>query len=222
MDQPGLDERLHRQALDGLRRVNWLSRTGSILWRPVERLARELSLSSLRVLDLACGSGDVGIALARKAKRHGLSLRLVGCDFSPVAIRCACEQAARNGVDAEFHELNVLRDPLPAEFDVVTCSLFLHHLSEADAVELLRRMAAAARHMILVDDLRRSRFGYVLAWLGCRVLSRSPIVRVDGPLSVRAAFTKPEIAEFARQAELEHITLTRHWPQRFLLAWRRR
>ncbi|MBI3466745.1 MAG: methyltransferase domain-containing protein [Planctomycetes bacterium] len=222
MDQPGLDERLHRQALDGLRRVNWLSRTGSILWRPVERLARELGVSSLRVLDLACGGGDVGVGLARKAKRHGLNLRLVGCDLSPVAVRCACEQAARQGVDAEFRELNVFRDPLPDGFDVVTCSLFLHHLSESDAIEVLRRMAAAARHMILVDDLRRSRFGYVLAWLGCRVLSRSPIVRVDGPLSVRAAFTEREVVELARQAELQHVTLTRHWPQRFLLAWRRR
>jgi 2-polyprenyl-3-methyl-5-hydroxy-6-metoxy-1,4-benzoquinol methylase len=221
MDQPGLDERQHRQALGGLSRVNWLSRTSGMLWRRVQQLVWERGLSSLRVLDVACGGGDVGIGLARAAHRTGLTLQLTGCDISTVAIQCAREQARRRQVDAEFLEMDVLGSPLPDRFDVVICSLFLHHLAEPDAVRLLHGMAQAAKHLVLADDLLRSRVAYALAWLGCRVLSRSPIVRIDGPLSVRAAFTVPEVTAMAREAGLEGATLRRHWPQRFLLSWSR-
>ena len=36
MDQPGLDERLHQQALEGLRRGNIVSNTARVLWRGLE------------------------------------------------------------------------------------------------------------------------------------------------------------------------------------------
>jgi len=42
MDQPGLDEQLHRQALRGLRRVNWFSRSSGILWSAIRDLANQV------------------------------------------------------------------------------------------------------------------------------------------------------------------------------------
>jgi hypothetical protein len=120
-----------------------------------------------------------------------------------------------------FFRLDALGDPLPADFDVLSCSLFLHHLAEDDAVGLLRRMAQAARRMVLVNDLIRSPLGYVLAWCGCRLLSRSPVVHFDGPASVAAAFTLGEARALADRAGLAGAVLTRHWPERFLLTWSR-
>jgi hypothetical protein len=73
-------------------------------------------------------------------------------------------------------------------FDVVTCSLFLHHLTSDQATNLLMRMAAAGR-LLLANDLRRCVSGYLMAQLACRCLTRSPIVRYDGPQSVANAFT---------------------------------
>ncbi len=222
MDQPGLDDAQHRRALAGLRSINVISRSSAILWSAVRRLAAELGVRSLRVLDLACGGGDVGIGLARTARRFGLDIVLVGCDRSPLALDVARARASRVEVAAQFIELDVLHDTLPSDFDVVTCSLFLHHLEESDAERLLRHMAEAARHLLLVNDLVRSRFGYVLAWWGSRVLTRSHVVHVDGPLSVRAAFSPSEALDLAKQAGLNGAVLSRHWPQRFLLSWRRR
>ena len=222
MDQPGLDPAAHRTALDGLRRINAISRSAAILWPAVRRLACEREMRSLSLLDLGCGGGDVVIRLASQALRSGLGLQVTGWDLSPVAIELARKRADWAGVQAEFLVGDVFRQPLPEGFDVVTCSLFLHHLDDADAVDLLRRMAEACRHLVLVNDLVRSRVGYLLAWLGCRVLTRSHVVRVDGPLSVRAAFTIGEVRSLGRRAGLAGATLSRHWPQRFLLCWRRR
>jgi hypothetical protein len=101
------------------------------------------------------------------------------------------------------------------------CSLFLHHLADDDARTLLARMRDAAAQMVAVSDLRRSKWGYALAWLGSRVVSRSEIVRTDGPLSVRAAFTIGEARALAYAAGLDGAKVRPIWPQRFLLVWNR-
>lgn len=49
------------------------------------------------------------------------------------------------------------------------------------------------------------------------VLSRSKVVHFDGPQSVRAAFTLPEIRSLATRAGLQDIELRTSWPCRFVL-----
>lgn len=223
MDQPGLSEDLHRQALSALGRVNRLSRSVAIVWPAICDLAGPRSGRPLRVLDIASGGGDVAVGIARRAARAGMDIQIDGCDISPYAVRHAQQTAETAGLrTAHFFEFNALADSLPdGEYDVVMCSLFLHHLTESDAVVLLRKMSQAARHLVLVNDLRRTRTGYLLAWLVCRLLTRSPIVHTDGPLSVGAAFTPEEILDLARQSGLDGVQLSLRWPQRFLLTWTR-
>jgi len=124
-------------------------------------------------------------------------------------------------VRVRFFTLDALADPIPEGYDVLICSLFLHHLDEADASSLLRKMAAAAHRLVLVDDLARSLAGSGLAWLACHALSRSRTVWHDGPASAAAAFRPAEALDLARRAGLEGATIRRHWPSRFLLSWSR-
>jgi hypothetical protein len=98
--------------------------------------------------------------------------------------------------------------------------LFLHHLDEPQAVALLARMAGAARRLVLVNDLNRSRAGYLLAWAGTRLLSTSAVVHTDGPLSVEGAFTIAEATALAEKAGLTGARVEPRWPCRWLLQWR--
>ena len=221
MDQPGLEPGRHLHALQGLARINWWSGSARILWPPIHALARERAGGPLRILDVASGGGDVPIRLWRRARRHGLALEILGCDVSPAAVEYARRQAERCGAAVQFCLRDVLQSPLPDGYDVAMCSLFLHHLDEAEAVELLRRMADAARRLVLANDLARSRLGYGLAYLGTRLLSRSDVVHTDGPLSVAGAFTPEEAAELARRGGLSGARVQRRWPCRYLLSWRR-
>lgn len=222
MDQPDIEAGLHHHALAALRRLNRISRTANSLWRPIRRLAAERAEGPLRILDLASGGGDVARGLAKQAARTKLAVQVDGCDISPLAVRHAQERAEREGLThVRFFAHDVVRDDLPDGYDAVICSLFLHHLAEDDAVRVMKKMAVAARSLVLIDDLRRSPQGYALVWLGCRLLTRSPVVHVDGPLSVRAAFTLDEAAHLAEQAGLAGYRLSKHWPQRFLLSWRK-
>jgi hypothetical protein len=54
------------------------------------------------------------------------------------------------------------------------------------------------------------------------LLSRSPIVHFDGPVSVQGAFGLQEVQTLAARAGLLGATLRRSWPERYLLSWRRR
>ena len=222
MDQPGLDERVHHDALNSLGRVNWISRILDVLWHGLRDVVDLNSKQPIRVLDIGSGGGDLAIGLAMRAAREGVALEAHGCDVSPLAVAHARQEAKRRGVArTQFFPLDVLREPLPEGYDVLMCTLFLHHFAEPDALDLLRRMGAAARRGVLIDDLIRTRLGYALAWVGGRLLTTSPLVHTDGPLSVRAAFRLDEIRELAERAGLHGATIRTHWPQRFLFAWRK-
>jgi SAM-dependent methyltransferase len=221
MDDPGLDPRRHRGALRGLARINLFSRSAGILWPALAALAREVSPRPLRVLDVATGGGDVPIRLGRRARRAGLAVRWDGCDRSPVAVAYAAARARRAGAPVRFFVADALAEPFPAGYDVVMCSLFLHHLDGGQALAFLRRAGAAAGRMVLVNDLVRSRAGLLLAHLGTRLLSLSPVVHADGPRSVEGAFTPAEVRDLAEAAGLRGAAVARRWPCRFLLTWRR-
>ena len=222
MDAPGLDPGSHRAALRGLDRINWFSRSADIVWKPIRSLIATEPQRTWKILDVASGGGGVAVTLAKRARSERVTIEILGVDVSTTAANHAQANARGAGYDnVSFRELNVLRNPLPDDYDVVMCSLFLHHLTSEQAVELLRKMAYAARRLVLVNDLRRTRFGYALAWWGGRLLSRSPIVHADGPMSVAAAFTTEEALRLAEQAGLKGAKIVLRWPQRFLLSWSR-
>ena len=221
MDDPGLDAGEHRRALAGLARLNRFSRSVDVLWKPLAALARCNPGRTIRVLDVATGAGDVSIGLWQRAKSAGVPLAVDGCDLSPTAVRVASRTAAAAAAPSRFFVHDALRAPFPHGYDVVACSLFLHHLADGEAVVLLRRMAKAAGALVLVNDLARSRFNYAAVWLACRVLSRSRVVRYDGPASVRSAFTSREARALAERAGLTRVTVKPQFPCRYLLTWRK-
>jgi 2-polyprenyl-3-methyl-5-hydroxy-6-metoxy-1,4-benzoquinol methylase len=225
MDQPGLDTGEHRHALDGIARINFVRASSLILWPPIRDLWRERQKAGdprpVRVIDIATGGGDVPVRLWRRAKRKGLPLEVAGCDVSPVAVEHARQFAAEREADVSFFQLDLLAEPIPAGYDVVTCSLFLHHLTEEQAVTVLGKMRQAAGTLALVSDLARGRLGWWAARIGTRILTRSPMVHTDGVLSVEGAFTPEEALALAHKAGWDGATVQRKFPFRYLLAWRR-
>ena len=225
MDDPALAPAAHAAALRGLRRLNAMSGTTRSLALALAPVLSEVEDRAPRVLDVACGGGDGAVALAdRLQKVLGREVRVDGCDVSETALKIARETGERRRRRGEFYNADALAGPLPGadgnRYDAAVSSLFLHHLSDGDAPRALRNMADAAE-CVVVSDLRRTRFGLAMAHLACRTLSRSPVVRADGPQSVRAAFTIPEFREVADAAGLTGGELKPVWPQRFLFVRRR-
>ncbi len=217
MDQPDLDPARHRAALRGIARLNAWSGSVGTIWSAIRSQATPTR--PFRILDVGCGGGDVLVGIGRRAARAGLRVELAGCDISPKAIQLATENTAANRIQADFTQLDVTKEPLPAGFDCIISSLFLHHLHRAQAVDLLRNMKSATSGGLAVYDLVRSRPGLLLSLAATQLLTRCEVVHTDGPRSVCAAFRIAEVRELASEAGLDNADVRRRWPCRYLLTW---
>lgn len=224
MDAPDLNPAEHLRALAGLRRVNFLSRTSITLAKHISDVAR--GLPRIDVLDVGCGGGDVAAGVFQRLRGKGRVCRLEGWDISSTAVEQANSKYARQVGSSSigFRVQDALLQNVGGveQFDVVYCSLFLHHFDEPMARQLLQSLCHRARLAVVLDDLQRSRLGLCLATVGCQLLSRSPVVHFDGPQSVRAAFRSEEAAALLRDAGAAQVDVFHHWPQRFTLVGRLR
>jgi ubiquinone/menaquinone biosynthesis C-methylase UbiE len=105
-------------------------------------------------------------------------------------------------------------------FDVVGCSLLVHHLSPEQVKQFVREGLRVCRQAVLINDLRRSPVHLALVYAGFP-LFRSPLTRNDGPASVRAAYTPNEIRELLRDLPAR-IDVSNHYLYRVaVIAWKR-
>lgn len=187
-----------RASLGDLERIN--------RWSGGHRLARRLvgefaaPSDSFTLLDVGCGSGDMGDAIRRGFPRA----LITSLDRDPVHVT----EAAPPRLVGDAFAL-----PFPARsHDFVFCSLFLHHFENASIVDLLHSFGRIARRAVLVIDLERG----PLAWhaLGATrwLFHWHPITLHDGPISVQAGFKVEELRELAAAAGLSDARVRRHWP----------
>lgn len=229
MDDPGLPEAEHRHALAALATINAVSRTAAQIAAAALTLVPPTAAGPVRVVDLACGGGDVMLACGRRLARAlaGREILVTGVDMSRRGLDQAVariDAAWASVADLPLRFTCVSRDLvangcLPC--DIAMSSLFLHHLDDEPALRVLRSMATHCRLGFVVSDLIRSRLGLALALVGTRLLSSSRVARIDGPLSVRAARTPHEYRELLAAAGLAAATVRRVWPERVLITWRR-
>jgi ubiquinone/menaquinone biosynthesis C-methylase UbiE len=176
----------------------------------------------LTVLDVGTGGADIPMALLARADERGRGLAIVGIDSRPEILAAAV--LARPAVSAtpglELHVGDGRALPYAdGSFDVVHASLVVHHLSPDSAVTLLREMGRVGRLGVVVNDLDRSRIGWVGAWLIGHLLTRNRFTRYDAPLSVRRAYRVNEVKDLLRTAGLTPVrTERRAFRQRYAIA----
>jgi len=164
----------------------------------------------LEILDLATGSGDIPLSLVAWAERQGRPLHLTVTDRSPEILAEA--RRTLGGVPGvTFTVCDARAVPLPERsFDVVLCSLSLHHFAPGEAVQVLREMDRLSRTGFILNDIRRCLTGYLAAWAASRVATRNRLTRHDMPLSVLRAYTPDELRALLRQAGIRDASVTTH------------
>ena len=153
----------------------------------------------LRIVDLATGSGDIPRLIAEYGRKVGADLRIDALDRQPATLEIAKKLSARYP-EITFVEGNLLEWDATEPYDLVLCTLALHHFSDHDAVCVLKRCRELSRNFVLVSDLRR---GW-LAKLGVHLLTatmfREPMTKYDARLSAARAFSFSEMNQLARRA----------------------
>mgnify|MGYP003888835049 CR=1 FL=1 len=215
MDDPMLPPELHRKALRGLGRLHGLSRMGAGIAAAFQPRLTMLPQGAT-ILDVGTGRGDL---LAEVVARTNAGLSGHGIDLSHFALSEAKEKWGPKGLKFHLGDCLASEDPAPVSVDFIMCSLLFHHLEVDQVVGLLSRMNQRARRFVVVADLRRSLLAWWAVRAGAALLTRSPVVRVDSDLSVRAAFTMEEVRAMCDRAGIPNASLHRCGPAGWLLSF---
>jgi|SRR5436305_1285128 len=153
----------------------------------------------LRIVDLATGSGDIPRLIAEYGRKVGADLRIDAVDRQSATLEIA-KKLSVNYPEISFVEENILEWQPGEPYDLVFCTLALHHFSDEDAIRLLRRCRELSRKFVLVSDLRRGWVATMGVYLLTATLFREPMTKYDGRLSAARAFSFSEMNLLAQQA----------------------
>ncbi len=163
-------------------------------------------------LDVGVGSGE----LIAQAQRRAPHTRWVALDLSREVLNITHEQTPVPQVQGRAQQLPFV----DGAFDVVTCSNTLHHLTDQDAVWLLRECARVSRRVVIAD-LVRSSVTLAGAWVLTRLTSRNRLTRADGVHSARRAFTIQEAMQLVQKSGIPDFVIHQPAPVRFTAVWER-
>lgn len=160
----------------------------------------------LHILDVATGSADIPQAICRWANTKGYDLHFTATDISEPILEVARGRIQKAGLDNRVRFAVCDATNLPFEdrsFDIVTCSLALHHLNVRQAQDAMCQMARIARKGFIINDVYRSKGAWYMSLLLTRLTTANRLTRHDGPASVMRAFTPAEMRKLATRSGLE-------------------
>ena len=183
-------------------------------WRRLvaQSLNGTLANRNARVLDVACGTGDLSITLCESGKARILSL-----DFCRPMLNIAAAKASKSGVSLPFVEADALELPFAdRSFEAVTIAFGLRNLTsvELGIKELLRVLKPGGRVAVLEfskprTPLLRLLFGVyftrLLPWLG-GLISGSKSAYQYLPDSVARFPDQNELSNLMTQAGFEDVS----------------
>ena len=210
LDRPDNSDEEVRENLQDIERLNRYFGGARTALLHLSRMITERSQTRLTILDIATGGADIPRTICRWARQQKLTVTVEAVDRSHQVLAAAAEWSAG------YPEIRLRQEeapPLPYpddSFDYVLCSLFFHHLTEAQGIHLLWEMRRVARHGLIVNDLMRSRRARLLTGIATRLLSGNRLTRHDGPMSVLRGFRPEELLQMATEAGLSDVRISLH------------
>ena len=186
-----------------LANLRWLNRhfgAYSILYRFLKRwfLHRPLKEAPLRVLDLATGEGDLPRQLVLWCRKRGIPVTVDAIDSNEATLSVA-RKRSRDFPEITFHQGDI-RNWGSGSWELVLCSLALHHFTNKDAILVMINARRLSSHHLLIADLERNLMGVFGIWLLTALLLREPMTKHDARMSIRRAFSFNELHSLATKA----------------------
>lgn len=216
MDAPVISKKLLRQNLQELDFLNRRFGGHAVSLQGIKQLVR-LKDKEYHIADLGCGSGDTLKYIARWARIKGYHLRLTGVDINKNAISFMehhCRAYSEiSGIKSDYRSFLETAENV----DIIHCSLFCHHLADAEITDMIRLMKSRVKVGFIINDIRRTWLAWIAVKIFTNVLNGSELARHDGPLSVLRGFTENELKTLLNNEHVLNYSISRKWAFRFLV-----
>jgi ubiquinone/menaquinone biosynthesis C-methylase UbiE len=181
----------------------------------VERVAQASGTKHFSLLEVAAGLGEVPEIVLRRLARHGITLDVTLLDRARTHLPSGNHSVVGDALGLPFAD---------EAFDLVSCSLFAHHLNPQQLAQFVRESLRVSRRALLINDLVRHPLHLALAFAGFPLM-RSRVAWRDGLTSVRRAYVPEEIrgmVDSAFSSEPVQVEISRNYLFRMgVIVWKR-
>ena len=173
--------------------------------RLIERVASATGQKHFSMLEVAAGFGQVPEAAGEQLARKGITLDVTLLDHKLSHLESGNHSVVADALALPFQD---------SSFDLVSCSLFAHHLEPAELARFAAEGLRVSRCAVLINDLVRHPLHLALVYAGFPLM-RSYVSRFDGLASVRRAYVPEEMRGILSSASLNGSTprleISRHY-----------
>lgn len=149
----------------------------------IERVSRTTGQKRFSVLEVASGFGEVPKLAAAQLSKKDIQLDVTLLDRLHSHLLPGNHSVVADALALPFRD---------GCFDLVSCSLFAHHLEPEEVSRFAAEALRVSRCALLINDLVRHPMHLALVYAGF-VLMKSHVSRVDGVASVRRAYLPEEM-----------------------------
>ena len=179
----------------------------------IERVASAAGTKHFSVLEVAAGFGEVSKLAGLQLLSKGITLDVTDLDRARTHLLRGNRAVAADALALPFRD---------DSFDLVSCSLFAHHLEPADLAHFVSEALRVSGCAVLINDLVRHPLHVALVYAGFPLM-RSYVSRVDGLASVRRAYVPDEMRQILSSGAepATRVEISRHFLFRMgVIAWK--
>ncbi len=216
MDDFALEGEVLRDALDKIASINQLLGGNQLTLHSVQKLIHSFPKHhEITIVDVGCGNGDMLRALADYGLKNNYNFRLIGIDANNFTINHA-HKLSEKYTNISFRCEDIFNKPFEElKYDIVLCTLTLHHFKNKEIIQLMSIFYANSRIGIVINDLHRSALAYRLFQGLCFVFQLNSMSREDGLTSILRGFKKADLITFSEKLKFNNYTIQWKWAFRY-------
>jgi 2-polyprenyl-3-methyl-5-hydroxy-6-metoxy-1,4-benzoquinol methylase len=216
MDDFAMEGEILRDALDKIAKINQLLGGNQLTLRGVQKLIGNISkTTTFTIVDVGCGNGDMLRTLADYGLKNNLNFQLIGIDANNFTVNHA-QQLSRNYPNIRYQCEDIFDKSFEElKYDIVLCTLTLHHFKDDEIIHLLNVFNANSNIGIVINDLHRSAIAYRLFQALCLVFRLNKMSREDGLISILRGFKKVELVHFSEKLNFSNYKIQWKWAFRY-------
>jgi 2-polyprenyl-3-methyl-5-hydroxy-6-metoxy-1,4-benzoquinol methylase len=215
MDDFSMEGKILQDALDKIASINKLLGGNGVTLNGIKKLVGKNPQQKIRIVDVGCGNGDMLRMLADYGSKNNWNLELIGIDANAFTVNYA------KSLSTEYSNISYRcedvfdNDFANLKYDIVLCTLTLHHFTDSEIIKLMSVFQSNASIGIVVNDLHRNIVAYRSFQIICTLFGLNKMSREDGLVSILRGFKKEELMQYSKQLNLKKYSIRWKWAFRY-------